>query len=136
MSIGRRRFLGGMALVGAGAAVGVVIERGWLSPPDEAAPAPGPAAAGPDPDLIARYAELWKDLREYFHYLNVPDATLESYLRTLQAFDLDPKPKPARAQFLLSTDFFQGGADESRPLTFLALYDPYRTPCYSPFAAG
>jgi hypothetical protein len=136
MGIGRRRFLGGMALVGAGAAVGVVVDRGWLSATEEEAPAPEAVVAGPDPDLIARYAEIWKDLREYFDYLDIPDATLEAYLRTLQAFDLDPKPKQARAQLLLSTDFFQSGADESRPLTFLALYDPYRTPCYSPFAAG
>jgi len=43
---------------------------------------------------------------------------------------------PIGGQFLLSTDFFQTGADERRPAKFLALYDPYVTPCYDPFAGG
>jgi hypothetical protein len=35
--------------------------------------------------------------------------------------------------FLLSTDFFQNGADDSRPTRFVRLYDP-QSGCPNPFA--
>ena len=35
--------------------------------------------------------------------------------------------------YLSSTDFFINDADESRPVRFVALYDPYVSPCYNPF---
>ncbi len=35
-------------------------------------------------------------------------------------------------KFLLSTDFFAHGEDESRPLNFAMLYDPYVVPCGNP----
>ncbi len=37
------------------------------------------------------------------------------------------------SQFLLSTDFFQNGADESRELKYIAYYDPYVAACRHPF---
>ena len=36
--------------------------------------------------------------------------------------------------YLLSTDFFQNGADEQRAVTYLSFYDPYSTECGNPFA--
>ncbi len=36
--------------------------------------------------------------------------------------------------FLLASDFFFNGADESRPLRYIGLLDPYRRPCANPFA--
>jgi hypothetical protein len=38
------------------------------------------------------------------------------------------------SHYLLSTDFFQHGADESRPVTYVAFYDPATTVCRNPFA--
>ena len=37
-------------------------------------------------------------------------------------------------QYLLSTDFFLHDADESRTVRYVALVDPYVTPCYNPLA--
>lgn len=37
-------------------------------------------------------------------------------------------------RFLLSSDFFQRGADERQPVRYLAYYDPYLRPCANPFA--
>ena len=37
-------------------------------------------------------------------------------------------------QFLLSTNFFREGADETKPVKYLYYYDPYKTPCQNPFA--
>ena len=36
--------------------------------------------------------------------------------------------------FLLSSDFFTGGADLSRQVKYIALYDPYESGCENPFA--
>lgn len=38
------------------------------------------------------------------------------------------------AAFLLSTDFFRNGADEGRPVRYLALYEPTKIGCVNPFA--
>jgi len=35
-------------------------------------------------------------------------------------------------QFLLSTDFFQEGMNESRTIKYVLYYDPYINPCYTP----
>lgn len=37
--------------------------------------------------------------------------------------------------YLLSTDFFIHGMDESRTIKYIALYDPYLRPCSHPFSA-
>lgn len=37
-------------------------------------------------------------------------------------------------KFLLSTDFFMHGADESRDLKYLSFYEPQLAPCRNPFA--
>jgi hypothetical protein len=36
--------------------------------------------------------------------------------------------------FLMSSDFFRNGADESKPVRYLALYQPRRAGCTNPFA--
>jgi hypothetical protein len=36
--------------------------------------------------------------------------------------------------FLLSSDFFEKGADLNRPVKYYGLYDPYETGCDNPFA--
>lgn len=37
--------------------------------------------------------------------------------------------------YLLATDFFRNRMDESKPLQYTGLYDPYKTPCANPFSA-
>ncbi len=36
-------------------------------------------------------------------------------------------------QYLMSTDFFQNDANESRKIRYLMYYDPYSRPCANPF---
>jgi hypothetical protein len=38
------------------------------------------------------------------------------------------------AAFLMSSDFFRNGADEKRPVRYLALYEPTKVGCTNPFA--
>jgi len=77
-------------------------------------------------------------LENNFDYLRFEDGTLAAFAR---AYEKQYGPyrdsTPAEAvygKFLLSTDFAQNGFDESRPLRFLALYDPYASPCFNPLA--
>ena len=85
---------------------------------------------------------LRRDLLDEFHYLSIGDEVLAPFaLAYLQHHpDFDPENAKhlhdLRSTFLMSTDFFQNAADESRPLRFVALYDPYVTPCYNPMIAG
>jgi len=37
-------------------------------------------------------------------------------------------------RYLLSSDFWQHGGDETRVVRYVALYDPYITPCWNPCA--
>ena len=37
------------------------------------------------------------------------------------------------SQYLLSTDFFEHGADESRPVVYVEFHDPYSIACRNPF---
>jgi hypothetical protein len=36
--------------------------------------------------------------------------------------------------FLMSSDFFRNGADESKPVRYLSLYEPSKVGCANPFA--
>jgi hypothetical protein len=40
----------------------------------------------------------------------------------------------AVTQFLLSSDFFENGANLNKPVKYISLYDPYETGCDNPFA--
>ena len=38
------------------------------------------------------------------------------------------------SEFLLSSDFFRNAADETRPVRYVAYYNPYNLACANPFA--
>lgn len=38
------------------------------------------------------------------------------------------------SNYLLSTDFFQNGMDETRVIKYVGMYDPYTRPCSHPFS--
>lgn len=66
-----------------------------------------------DPDGVERFVRDYADWRS-------ADGSAESIEDVL-------------SRFLLSTDFFLHDADESRPIRYLRLYDPYLSPCNNPF---
>lgn len=84
-------------------------------------------------------AALLAELMRHFDYLQFADEAPERYARLYVARygvpDLGRERTRAQIhlQFLSSTDFFQHGADQKRAVRFVALYDPYVTPCYNPF---
>lgn len=143
--VSRRRFLIG-SLVGAGitgaAVVAVATYAGVFIPPNE------------------RLAHL---IRIRLPYLIIPDETMNAFVRdsktytqrqpslrtlALSAAYRSPLgygtlrrklPYPLYEQnaittFLLSTDFFQEGADVTRPLRYVSYADPYLKGCANPLA--
>ena len=79
-------------------------------------------------------------LRVKLPWLNHGEGTLERFAEEYVRW-YPPGTKPTAgpnlvARYLLSTDFFPGGADESRPLEFVEFYDPYVSPCYNPLVEG
>ncbi len=75
---------------------------------------------------------------ENFDYLTIEDGSALAFAR---AFEKQYGPYrddlPADAvygKFLLSTNFPQNGFDQAKPVRFLALYDPYASPCWNPLA--
>jgi hypothetical protein len=64
-------------------------------------------------------------------------AAMPSYKRNFRS--IDKRSRLAKfednlvANYLLSSDFFLNGADESRVVKYVAYYDPLR-PCQNPFA--
>ena len=121
--IGRRPLLRGML---AGIAGGFGLS--WLTS------CSGEEASQP----IRPTSELVGALREHFHYLHFDDAVAEAFEhdfeRVFGAWQPGTSAK-LNTRFLASTDFFQTGADESRPLQYAQFFDPYISPCYNPFAS-
>ena len=79
------------------------------------------------------HAEVERDLREYYSYLRLDDDLLRAFLRDLERLPGRHHRDDLRRRFLLSTDFFVHGEDESRPLAYRAFHDAYLSPCASPF---
>lgn len=121
----RRHFVAGaLAIVATLAAAGV----GWLR---------RRRVSGIDPASSAH--GLAPRLREEFHYLSLSDGAVDAFVRDFDDFYGERAARVARAsgapkRFLLSTDFFQNGADESHRVAYVAFYHPYRSPCYQPLA--
>jgi hypothetical protein len=80
-----------------------------------------------------------RKLIEHFDYLHIPDDVARSYVADYRANvrdvgRLSELGSDFFTRFLMSTDFFQNGADESRTLSYVACYGPTISPCYNPLA--
>jgi hypothetical protein len=78
-------------------------------------------------------------LRAHFSYLNLDPAGVAQYFadyaRYRPAFSRHrPLGPDVHTDFLLSTDFFRNGADESRLIRYVGFYDPAVTACNNPLA--
>jgi hypothetical protein len=74
----------------------------------------------------------WRRLR--YHFLSAGAPSFQRFYRSS-----DQRSRVARLEdtlvsnYLLSSDFFANGADESRTINYVAYYDPMRA-CQNPFA--
>ena len=82
-----------------------------------------------EPGLIQFANEYSKGIDKYYKL------TLKGY--NLLGIDASQSGKIHQlvTTYLLSSDFFIHGMDESRTVKYLAMYDPYLRPCAHPFSA-
>ena len=90
-----------------------------------------------DLDDEVRWAAFKEHLRHRLPYLQLPETTIDAFIADHVANGKRvPKRSGAlsdlRKTFMLSTDFFLKDGDESRPLAYVAYFDPYITPCWNP----
>lgn len=60
-----------------------------------------------------------------YNYTNLLDKT--PFASKIRSFE-----EKVVTNFLLSTNFFREGADETKPVKYLFYYDPYKAPCQNP----
>jgi hypothetical protein len=106
-----------------------------------------------EPVMMLQAGEIAEFLRENFHYLalEISDTEFQNFYtsycehyapvwrpiwqRALKGRD-DSHHRDVMdslaTRFLMSTDFFLHGADETRPVRYVALYHPYANPCWNP----
>ena len=141
-TLGRRRFLQWAVLGSAALLVNVACEGD-----DPIAPIPesesDDAQSRADVDVSRVTQGSSRDpsrmagaLRHELEYLDLDRAGVDrycgDYVRHVGAAYLDEREFYSR--FLLSSDFFRKGADESRRVHYVAFYDPYVIGCPNPFA--
>lgn len=81
-------------------------------------------------------------IQRHFDYLTLDAAGIERFVREYEAafgaaeLDNVAANRLLYTKYLMSTDFFLNGQDETRPVRFVALHDPYVSPCWNPFGAS
>ena len=78
-------------------------------------------------------------LRAHFEYLNLDPASITQFFRDYERFNPNfsrrsPLPPDVYALYLLSTNFFQAGRDQSAEVSYVLFYDMDLTPCSNPLA--
>lgn len=130
-----RRGLLGM-LLGGVLAAGVAVHQ-WQRrrrAPDARVERP-PEAPGPAPEHA-----LAQEIRRRLPSLRIDDGVIAAFVRDYERHVGQYRPGrrrdgrwPPHLRFLMSTDFFSNAATAAtRPLRYLAFYDPYRSPCHNP----
>ncbi|MEO0477467.1 MAG: hypothetical protein AAF085_16105, partial [Planctomycetota bacterium] len=77
-------------------------------------------------EFAEEYREHYEEIsRESWHVFRGGD--VQEHQDTMDALAM---------RFLMSTDFFLNGADESRPINYVMFYHPYRSPCWNPLASS
>ena len=94
-------------------------------------------------NYAAAYSYAWlppeERIRRHFDYLTIEPGAAERFVREFEREHGRVTPRAVEAnrllytEFLMSTDFFRNGGDESKPVRFVAYHDPYRSPCWVPF---
>lgn len=133
--LSRRRLMGAGLLLVAGGAGGWRLLRREAAEvvPAEEVPQVAVEAAEPGSTFTPELEAIRGQVLAALPFLIVPRETVDAFLSALSKVKRKPrKADDAVRLFLLSTDFFAHGADESRPLAYAQLYDPYRNPCYDP----
>ena len=83
--------------------------------------------------------ESYFTTQNHFDYLNLDAGGVRQFVADYERFRPNfrrrsPLPPDVYTTYLMSTDFFQGDADDSRPVRYVLFYDPELTRCHNPLA--
>lgn len=143
MRLRRRRFL----LIGAGTAVGIVttfgVARWYRGDPASVIVAILERRLGYlniDRGSFQRFTTDYLESRKEYRreltlmaMFSLPYRYVTPYPILKQGHSLRRLEANVVSRYLLSTDFFEHGADESRALRYIDFHDPYRIACRNPF---
>lgn len=85
-------------------------------------------------DEYVEYKSSYRGKLEKVSLISVPYAYVSAYQFLPMGHPLRRMEDNVVTKFLMSTDFFARGADESRTLRYLSFYDPRSAPCRNPLA--
>lgn len=95
--------------------------------------------------VLSRKALVAQAIQRHYWYL---DLDLEGVHRFINEFESEGRwirknplklmksPEGPTLQYLASSDFFFNGADEHKPVHYIALYGTRSPPCFNPFSLG
>lgn len=93
-----------------------------------------------EPGIFERFAREYVDYKREYRLQLGRLSAVAFPLTYVTLYRWVPMGHPLRrlednvvTKYLLSTDFFQHGADESRSLRYLSFYEPQLAPCRNPF---
>jgi hypothetical protein len=144
MSLRRRRFL----LIGAGSAVGLLgtfgVARWYRGDPPSVIAAILERRLGylqVDKASFARFASAYVETRKEYQrelsllaMFSLPYRYVTPYPWLKSGHSLRRLEDNVVSRYLLSTDFFAHGGDESRRVEYIEFHDPYSIACRNPFA--
>ena len=82
--------------------------------------------------VVGKKIPTWNRLR--YHFLSAVSPSWKRYYRSYDTRSRIIRTEDTLIQnYLLSTDFFLNGGDETQTIKYVAYYDPMR-PCQNPFA--
>ena len=125
----RRRFLKSAVWSGASVAAGSLAWSGSL----------GWFYSRASRRIVAALRSPEQRLRSHFAYLDLEPEGVTQYFADCERYRTGfsqrlPFAPEVYTDYLLSTDFFRNGADQSRLVRYVGYYDPAVTPCNNPLA--
>ncbi len=92
-----------------------------------------------DLGMTGNAEEIAERVQKALPFLELHPASVKTFAGELVAAREKGDMKPIywldlAHRYLMSSDFFDNGADVAKPVKFVLFYDPYSSPCYNQFA--
>lgn len=83
-----------------------------------------------------REEKVVNELQQKLSFLKIKKATISQFIEDYKNEHFNKIPEvndQLIIQLLLSTNYVQNGADDSKEIEYTVYYSPWKSPCYNPF---